>query len=463
MPLPTPRGKQTNVVYLKTKGHQVVLGTAGTGKTVMAMLRALHLASPSTPDNGRVLLVTYNNALVTYLRHLQPPGSNNVTLETYGKFARGYLHSLSLMPAWGGIAKPGQRRGLIETALSKIAPEYALPKLFSRDIGFFSDELQWLAAMGIPSLEEYKATERHGRKRPLSAAQRRAVWDLFQTYVQLRRDAGIPYDWNDIASVVRLQLETDHRSPRYRHVVIDEGQDLSPEAIRSLVEVVDPQGSVTLFGDYAQQIYGQDLSWRSCGLKVRRVEVFEDNYRNSAEIARLAIAMSKMTHFGGDPDDLVEPREPAAAGPRPTLLTCANEAEEVAAVARFARDLGRGGTVAILARTWADARRACRGLEARKLHPDMTHWDATPGIFCGAYHSAKGLEFDAVVMPFCNQESLPHPDVIESFGMEEALARESKLLYVGVTRARTDLVVTHSGPLTAMLPNADSLWARVKA
>lgn len=90
-PLPTPRGRQAHVVHLSSDQHNVVLGTAGTGKSTMAMLRAVHLARPSTVNFGPVLVVTYNNTLVKYLRFLGPEARSNITIETYSRFARGYL------------------------------------------------------------------------------------------------------------------------------------------------------------------------------------------------------------------------------------------------------------------------------------------------------------------------------------------------------------------------------------
>ncbi len=426
----------------------------------MAMLRALHLASPNTPGAGRVLVVTYNNALVTYLRHLRGAAAGAVTVETYGRFARGYLHSLGLMPSWGGIANPDQRRQWVRRAVADVAARYQPSAFFDRDTAFFLDELEWLSSNGVASLDEYKGLERFGRKAGLSGPQRDAVWQIAERYVELRSAGGPRYDWYDIATSVKEELEQDARSRHYRHVVIDEGQDLSPEAIRSLVAAADPEGSVTFFGDYAQQIYGQDLSWRACGLNVRRIERFQDNYRNTAEIARLAIAMSEMPSFGGDPDDLVEPRAPRAAGTVPALVRCNSTADEIDIVQRLAKDFGRTGTVAVLGRTWADARRGCVGLQPRKLHPDMSTWDASPGVYSGAYHSAKGLEFDAVILPFCSADRVPLPDVVSAFGEEEAASREAKLLYVGITRARTDLVVTYTGEFTPLLPTNDELWDR---
>ncbi len=62
----------------------------------MAMHRAAHLADPWTQNSGPVLLVTYNRTLVTYLEYLRGRIPLDITIETYGKFARGYLSSMGL-------------------------------------------------------------------------------------------------------------------------------------------------------------------------------------------------------------------------------------------------------------------------------------------------------------------------------------------------------------------------------
>jgi superfamily I DNA/RNA helicase len=459
--LSRPRGRQSDAIFLPGTGHQVVLGTAGTGKTTMAMLRAEHLAASTTFNHGPVLVVTYNNALVTYLRYLQDAIGVNIRIETYGRFARGYLNSVGLMPGYGAIATPGQRRWWVEQAVKEVASGYQPSPFFERDTGFFLDELEWISGMGIPTLGMYKEADRIGRKTGLADSWREVMWKILIEYRRLRHEAGRKYDWYDLATSVRGILAFDDRSPRYKHIVIDEGQDLSPEAVRSLVEACDPNGSVSFFGDYHQMIYGQGMSWQSCGLSIKKVQRFSDNYRNTTAIARLAIATSRMPPMSGDPADLVEPKEPTADGALPTLVSCRDEAQETEIVRTQAMDFAQNGTVAVLARTWADARRACQGLPVRKLHHDLAYWDATPGIYCGAYHSAKGLEFDTVIMPFCGATHMPHPDVIAAFGSDGAAARETRLLYVAITRARTDLLLTYSGQITSLLPPDNALYARV--
>jgi superfamily I DNA/RNA helicase len=92
----------------------------------------------------------------------------------------------------------------------------------------------------------------------------------------------------------------------------------------------------------------------------------------------------------------------------------------------------------------------------------MKTWDTSPGVYCGAYHSAKGLEFDAVILPFCGIGHTPHPDVGAAFGAHDAMAREGKLLYVGATRAKSELLITYSGTiLTPLLPDSPDLYAEV--
>lgn len=455
-----PKGRQSDAIYYDPHRDLVVLGTAGTGKTTMAVLRARFLADPVGTNGGPVLLVTFNNALVRYLRHLVPEELGNVTVETYGRFARGYLASIGKMPHRGGFAQGWELNGLVARAVAKVRLGYTPgSKFFDRNTGFFVDELAWISEMGIATEAEYLAVARVGRKVGMDEARRKAVWKIRDAYLEARTAAGIPYDWSDVASAVRRRLAADTRPRVYRHVVIDEGQDLSPEAIRSLKEVVQPGGTVSFFGDYHQQIYGQGLSFRQCGLDIKAVDRFQDNYRNTAAIAKVAISMSAMPHMKGDTEDLVVPVAPKASGTLPGLVSCPDSDTEVAAVQQISKDQAGAGTVAILARTWPAARAAARGLTARPLKENSSvAWDPSPGIYYGTYHSAKGLEFDVVLLPFCSDDRLPHSEVVRSYGEDDANSRDGKLLYVAVTRAKAELTVTYTGTRSALLPDDSSLW-----
>lgn len=137
----------------------------------------------------------------------------------------------------------------------------------------------------------------------------------------------------------------------YKHIVIDEGQDLSPIMLKSLVNTIPQDGSLTFFGDVAQQIYGSRLSWRDAGLNIekRKIWRFDRNYRNSREIARFAIALSKSKYFESI-SDLVEPIMPTASSPLPALVKFENEENELKWVVENAISASARQSVAILVR-----------------------------------------------------------------------------------------------------------------
>ncbi|MBB5493691.1 3'-5' exonuclease [Nocardiopsis metallicus] len=459
MNLPRPTGHQRKVIYLPEQGHQVVLGSAGTGKTVMSIYRAKHLSQPGVRWSGRTLLVTSAKALAGHLQDMARGAAGNLDVRTYGRFAWGYLHSRGLMRGQN-IVKSRTRTSLVKQAIKAVSAHHPGHRLFEREVTWFGDELSWITGMGFQEESAYLKAERRIRAR-IPENSRPIIWEILEHYRELRAERGYDFDWDDIAITVREQLQDDDQERFYRHIVIDEGQDLSPEEIRSLADAVSPDGSVTFFGDYAQQIYGQAMSWKSCGLKVKRVEKFQDNYRNSTAIAKVALALSSGPFFG-ESEDLVEPVAPKAAGPKPTLVKCADEREEIEIARRIALRLSSEGTVAVIGRTWQETERVCQGLESQNIKQISYSWNAPPGVYRSTYYSAKGLEFNSVIIPFCGDALMPSEKALDSFGEEDAMAREAKLLYVAITRAKSDLVITYSGDRTRLLPSAPDLFAEVR-
>ena len=452
--LPQPVGRQREVLVLPAEGHTVVLGTAGSGKTTLAILRSLYLSHPKTDHRGPTLLVTFNKCLVTYMRHLAGELQRPVTVENYHKFARGYLSARGKLP-WGSICNPDERTSFIHSAIKRAEIDGLSSAFFHRPIKFWDEEFEWIQKQGITDKQEYVAAERIGRTTTrVQRKERAAVFNLYELYLNERCRGGKLYDWSDLATNVREELQQDESERRYRHVVIDEGQDFSPEMLRSLAIAIPENGSLTFYGDIAQQIYGHRVSWRNAGLFAKSVWQFEENCRNTQQITRLALALTKMPYFPGDPD-LVEPKKPIADGPLPALRRLPNEQEERQFVISRATRLAQTGTVAILFRA--------RDQEwnipsAERLHRDLNQWPSGPGLFFGTYHAAKGLEFDTVFLPLLSIERWPDPSDVELLGDQEAATRNGRLLYVGVTRAKSSLVLTYAGKATTLLPNDSELY-----
>ncbi len=462
MALPQPQGKQKEVVALPPEGHAVVLGTAGSGKTTMGIHRAAFVADERGDHGGRTLLVTFNKTLVTYLERLRPPELRNVDVRNYHHFARGYLAQRGLM-SYNGICDNDQRDLLIAQAIQSVAARRNGETLFRRPLELFSAEIRWINHHGIETEAEYVDAERIGRAQArLTREQRPAMFDVFREYRELREANGKQYDWDDLAVAVHREFGLVDNGRLYRHVVIDEGQDFSPEMIRSLALAIPADGSLTMFADVAQQIYGRRLSWSDAGLQIDEPWRFEKNYRNSPQIAALGLAIADMPYYAGEPD-MVAPAEFAAEGPMPVLVRFDSPADETAFVIEQARRAAESGSVAVLVRRHRDERpyrTAFRG--GQRLHRDMAVWNPNPGISYGTFHGAKGLEFDTVILPRLSNEHLPDPVAVAALGEEEATAGDGRLLYVGVTRARQGLIMTHSGELTRLMPLNDGLWQEVR-
>jgi superfamily I DNA/RNA helicase len=463
MSLPQPIGRQKEVLYLPAQGHFAVLGTAGSGKTTLAILRSAFLANPKTEHCGNTLLVTFNKALVTYLKHLEDSKLAKVVIENYHTFARGYLASRNKM-SYNAILTPDDRDALVNQAVNNLSWQHSLHPLFDCPVELFSEEIRWMAHYGITTYEEYQNFDVFSDvEMRFKGEERELVFEIYQTYLNLRQQSGKKYDWDDIATTVCEEFDADTSKRLYKHIVIDEGQDFSPQMIRSLASAIPADGSLTFFGDVAQQIYGHRISWRDAGLDLKKVWEFKENYRNTKQIAKLGLAISKMPYFKGVPD-LVEPVSPPADGPLPTIVEFSSPDLEIPFVVDQAKTLAMTQSVAILFRDRQDEKLIEKYLPTGsiRLHREMTTWQAGAGIRYGTYHSAKGLEFDAVILPFCNNKKLPDPKDVEAFGEADASAQDGRLLYVGVTRAKTRLIITYYGEVTTLLPTDTSLYKRVR-
>lgn len=460
MPLPDPIGRQKEVLYLEDRGHVVVLGTAGSGKTTLAILRAAYLSQHS-PRAGRTMLVTFNRVLARYMQAIAPDDMGGVDVLNYHLFARGYLHHRGKLPD-RSIVDDEPRVALVGAALADLRDQLPGSKVLQNDAAPLAEELLWISRMGIHNERAYREAERiqRGGLR-VAGADRPVVWQLYEKYLALRARRGFLYDWHDIGTTVLQEFSGDTSERLYRHIVIDEGQDFSPVMLRSLAAAIPAGGSVTFFGDIAQQIYGSRLSWRDAGLAVgRNVWRFEENYRNTQEIAAFALDLANGPHFLGDPD-MVEPKTPKAEGVPPTLVECSSERLEQSLVVEQAAALAKARRVAVLLRDrmresyYAQELHAA-GVVVRRLNKRMISWPSTPGVWIGTYHSAKGLEFDAVILPHVNDQNLPHQERVAALGDARlGMAEEARLLYVAITRAKAQLLMTYSGKLTPLLQSID--------
>lgn len=178
-------------------------------------------------------------------------------------------------------------------------------------------------------------------------------------------------------------------------------------------------------------------------------------------VAQFAVAISKSKYFE-DKQDLVEPVLPTASSPLPAIVKCKDEEAELDWIVEAAIRMSGNQSIAILVRNRELVDLVEEKLRAKKIIPQilknrMGVLDLNAKISIGTYHSAKGLEFDMVFLPFCSMKYLPSEErVLANESRDEALKEETKLLYVAITRAKRGLILSYTEEKTELLLEVDT-------
>jgi mRNA-degrading endonuclease RelE of RelBE toxin-antitoxin system len=440
-------------------GPARVAGSAGTGKTIVALHRAAFLAR-TNPDS-RVLLATISeplaNALRTKLRRLignEPLLGERIEVHSLDSIAR-RLYELNL----GRIAlatKDGIKGALRDAAAraqdGKFSPQFLL-----------SEWQDVVDAWQLDSWESYRDVVRLGRKTRLPEKLRAALWNIFDDVRNALRSRGevtVPKMYSQLAS----KLKEKGRGP-FDHVVVDEAQDLSVAQLRFLAECGGSRPNALFFaGDLGQRIFQQPFSWRALGVDVAgRSSRLKINYRTSHQIRSQADRL--LDPELSDVDGIVERRSGTIStfnGDSPEVAIAGSAEEENKTVAAWLGRRSDEGVVpheigifvrseAELDRARAVAERA--GLQYNVLDENVQTMSRRVSI--GTMHLAKGLEFRSVAVMACDDEVLPLQERIKNVGddadLSEVYSTERHLLYVACTRARDHLLVTGVEPASEFL------------
>jgi plasmid maintenance system killer protein len=443
---------QRALVERRFAGPARVTGSAGTGKTIVALHRAVHLARRD--GKARVLLTTFSKPLARVLaaRLASLVQGAEVAQRISVKTLQGAAHDL-YAAALGqpSIASPHAVESLLLKAASdqkvKIAP------------AFVSDEWwQVVDARQARSWEAYRDAPRIGRKMRLAEKQRRALWGVFAA-VQAGLAAQEIVTWAEVFSALTARVEAG-KGIGFDHVVVDEAQDLSMPEARFLGAVAGSKPDGLFFaGDLGQRIFQQAFSWKALGLDVRgRSHTLRLNYRTSHQIRAQADGL--LPDAVKDVDGEADSRKGTVSlfdGPTPEVQLFKDAAAEHAAVgswiaARVAGDVAPE-EIAVLVRSPAQlgrARAAVKASGCRAVEFDEKAEVSAGAVSISVMHLAKGLEFRAVAVMACDEDVLPLEDRVEAVtdpsDLEEVHDTERHLLYVACTRARDFLWVSGVTP-----------------
>jgi DNA helicase II / ATP-dependent DNA helicase PcrA len=344
-----------------------ILAGAGSGKTRVLTHRIAHRAELGTLDPGRVLAVTFTRKAAGELR------------ERLGRLGlrdgvhAGTFHAI----AFAQLRQRWEERN--------VRP----PELLERKVGFVARlipgrtdrttpldvvaEIEWASARRITP-EQYEAAAAAAKRRPPVSLG--TVAQVYDRYVEQKRRRRM-VDFDDLLRLAARDLAADPvyaaaRRWRFRHLFVDEFQDVNPLQFELLSMWLGPDSDVCIVGDPNQAIY----AWN--GADARYLTDFdryfpggdtvtmEDNYRSTPQV--LAVANDVLLQGTNVPIRL---RAHRPAGAVPTVRALPDETAEARAVARAVRDAHRPGVPwkaqAVLVRTNAQAAVMAEALAAAAI------------------------------------------------------------------------------------------------
>ena len=451
--------EQQTLVERDYTGPARVAGSAGTGKTIVALHRAVFLARSHA--DARVLLTTFSDtlasALQTKLRRLlgnEPRLAERIDVHSIDAIGL-RLYKTHIGPAT--IASREVVRDLLREA-AKAVGSHKFGAQF-----LLTEWEQVVDAWQLGSWDEYRDVARLGRKTRLPEAQRTVLWSIFEhVRAGLRQRKLITNAELFTALAAALRAS---KNPAFDFAVVDESQDLTVSHLRFLAALAAGRPNALFFaGDLGQRIFQQPFSWKSLGVDIRgRSRTLGVNYRTSHQIRAQADRL--LGPVVTDVDGNIEDRSETVSvfnGPHPVILTLNDESAEIKAVGSWIAERAKAGVLphefGVFVRSTAQLDRAQKavtesGLAFKTLDEHVE--TSSRHVSISTMHLAKGLEFRVVVVMACDDEVIPLQERIEMVGddadLEEVYDTERHLLYVACTRARDQLLVTSVEPASEFL------------
>jgi superfamily I DNA/RNA helicase len=412
------------------------------------MHRAVHLARQLEDNAARVLVTTFTtNLSVTIKHHIQ-----RLALDVAQRIEVTNLHALART-----ICNRSGWKG-------RIAEDEELTQIWAEVWVGYSDELPLskeemrleyelvIDPNGIDDEETYLGTVRSGRPR-ITRAQRKQAWPVFRAFQRgLKKRNLLTFE----GAIHEARLAVDQGNfTQYAHVLVDEVQDFSLEALR-LIRAISPQDPnaadpLCTVGDGHQRIYRTKIPMSRAGIDIRgRSRRLKINYRTSEQIRQFAQGILK----GVEIDDLdggvvtTVGDHSVFKGPAPMVEKCKDEKAEAEAIVAWVQMLMKESGLATheicitprkprIVTALSSANIATFELKPREEDPGSDE----SGVRMGTMKRIKGLEFRALAMA-CAKPDDPMNN------LDAADLRDRCERYVAATRAREHLLVTVSGSKT---------------
>ena len=409
-------------------GPARISGSAGTGKTIVALHRAVHLAR--THPEARVLLTTFSdtlaNALHTKLKRLvgsEPRLAERIDVHSLNaigtRLCKSHCRPVKL------ASRETVRELLGEASKAVAGHKFSLHFLLT-------EWEQVVDAWQLETWESYRDVARLGRKTRLPEAQRAVLWSIFERVRGGLKERNLTTHASLFTALASALVKGKH--PPFDFAVVDESQDISVSGLRFLAALGGSRPNALFFaGDLGQRIFQQPFSWKSLGVDIRgRSHTLRINYRTSHQIRMQAERLlgPEVTDVDGNNEDRSDTVS-VFNGPPPVIRVLATENEEIKSVGTWIAEQSKAGVLphefGVFVRSAGQLDRAQAAVKESGLPFKILdeHVETTSGhVSISTMHLAKGLEFRAVAVMACDDEIIPLQERIETVGDDADLQEE---------------------------------------
>ena len=472
-------GEQRKVLSLPRYSHVLIKGVAGSGKTTIALYRAVQLAKLDqlnlfSENKKRYLTIifSFNKALSKYTEQLinGSPETEGVEITNFHKWVYRFFEDSSQNPL-SRTAKGSGQRLFVQQAIQKVKEMSSNAAFLNKEVDFFIEEISFMKGRMINSLSDYIESDRTGRGRAVQKEQRKLIWSVFQSYQEIL-DKYDMVDFDDYAIFALKKIDEKSSDVFFNNLIIDECQDFSKAQVAFLLKLLPKENnSVTIIADAAQQIYKRGFSWKDLGLSIQGKSIeLKKNYRNARSIALAANSLlqndpnakqyTKIEMIDGDGDGLY----------KPTLCELHSIEHEVKfVVSNIARVKEHNSklSICVLHRNHQGLDKFIKPIKNEGfeifLLKDIAGVDfEDESIKLATMSSIKGLEFDIVIVTGLDAETLPNPIGFSEPNDPVHVDTERRLLYTSMTRAKKELVMTYVNNPSRYIAEIDGSYLNIE-
>lgn len=490
--------EQKKLILMEPSGHILIKGVAGSGKTTVAVHRISHLMKRYCLEkDDKVLLVTFNKTLRNYIKYLYEKVENHddqisigellnnegkVDIKTIDSIVYSYYRKCFSDNKFK-VATNNDKFSLMSKAIQLLAEKDHASRIINhKNASFLIDEIEWIDACLIETIEEYQQVDRIGRatnvmqKTPQKLLKnseiRSSIFKLKEIYQELMTRDKLT-EFRIINKIALTATVKD--SETYTHIIIDESQDLTKAQLEMVKHIYKPKpySSITFIADNAQSIYthswlGKGRSYTTLGYDMSgKSRTLSKNYRTTTQIAEAAYSLQEKDETLKNDTDFVKPLLVDRKGHYPIYRNFATLKEELDHIKATIHELSseyKFSEICVIAKERRIAQEAQHYLAQQKvpcevLDRDNPNFESDMVKVC-TMHSIKGLEFKVVMIICINEGVIPFTGGMSEDDDKLLESDERKLLYVGMTRANDLLYLSSHQKPSRFIQEIDTVYLR---